>query len=446
MRPRTLVGRMAWIQLFTMAIALGAVVISSLVVVTRLVGRVRDRALMNTATAVVSALSDLDDAAALGPRRLAGELDQHRPAGVRIEAVDLAGAPLAAIGEGPRLHPAGDDSCIDQEGWRVCERSVGALRVLVGRSRVDEEGTKSRVFLVLALASSAVIGLGALVSRRLAARGLRPLHEVSVKLKNLTPGKGERLPVRSGLAEIDEFAGHFDELLGRVDEAVARERRFAAQASHELRTPLTVLRGELEELIAHTTDDPAPARRALAAGERLIHLVESLLLFGRAEARFDADDLELLNLSDVVREEVDRLSGPAQAKIAPDLADEVLVLGNEHLLGRAISNLLDNAVKYAAGERRIDVTTGALDGSAVLTVSDAGPGIPPELRERIFEPFYRDPQARAAGPGHGLGLPLARAVARAHGGDLVVRPSVTGGSRFELSLPLLVKRDRTRAT
>src|SRR5205814_4546454 len=107
----------------------------------------------------------------------------------------------------------------DQEGWRVCERSVGALQILVGRSRVDEEGTKSRVFLVVALASSAVIVLGAFLSRRLAARALRPLHEIAVRLENLTPGRGERLPVRSGIAEIDEFAGHFDELLGRVDEA-----------------------------------------------------------------------------------------------------------------------------------------------------------------------------------------------------------------------------------
>jgi hypothetical protein len=107
MRPRTLVGRVAWIQVFTMVIAVGTVVISSLVAVTRLVGRERDRALMNTASAVVAALSEMDDPAALERRRLAGELDQHRPGGVRIEAVDLAGSPVAAVGGGPRHHPAG---------------------------------------------------------------------------------------------------------------------------------------------------------------------------------------------------------------------------------------------------------------------------------------------------------------------------------------------------
>jgi signal transduction histidine kinase len=439
MRARTLVGRMARIQVFTMVITLGTVVVSSLVVVTRLVGRERDRALMNTATAAVAALSDLDNPAALGPRRLAGELDQHRPGGVRIEAVDGEGAAMAAVGEGPRLHPAGDDNCIDQEGWRVCERAVGALRVLVGRSRGDEDATKRRVFLVLTLASAAVIGIGALLSRGLARRGLRPMRDVALRLENLTPGRGERLPMSSGLAEIDEFARHFDGLLARVDEAVARERRFAAQASHELRTPLTVLRAELEELVARPSEDPGAAARALASADRLIHLVESLLLFGRAESRFDPSDLELVNLCDLVKDEIEHFPAgdKAPVRLAVDLPDELLLLGNERLLGRAVSNLLDNALKYAAADTVIDVAGRAADGVALLTVSDTGPGIPTELRERVFEPFYRDPHARAARPGHGLGLPLARAVARAHGGDLELLAGCAGGSVFELSLPLL---------
>jgi signal transduction histidine kinase len=381
---------MAQIQALTMAIALGVVVISSVVVVTRLVGRERDRALMNTASAVVAALSDLDSPITLGPRRLAGELDQHRPAGVRIEAVDGDGAAVAAIGEGPRLHPAGDDSCLDQEGWRVCERAVGSLRVLVGRSRNEEDATERWVFLVLlALASSAVIGMAAVLNRGLA----------------------------------------------RVDEALARERRFAAQASHELRTPLTVLRGELEELIARPAEGPQGARRALASAERLVQLVEALLVLGRAESRFDPGDLELLNLADLVRDEIDRCEardGPRGLGL--DLPDELLVLGNEQILGRAISNLLDNALKYATPP--IEVAARTVAGSAVLTVSDHGPGISPALRERIFEPFYRDPQTRAARPGHGLGLPLARAVARAHGGDLHLHAGAGGGSVFELALPI----------
>jgi hypothetical protein len=84
------------------------------------------------------------------------------------------GGSVAAIGEGPRLHPAGDDQCADQEGWRVCERAVGALRVLVGRSRHDEETAKSRFLVALALASLVAVALGALLSRAVSRRGLRP--------------------------------------------------------------------------------------------------------------------------------------------------------------------------------------------------------------------------------------------------------------------------------
>ena len=111
-----------------------------------------------------------------------------------------------------------------------------------------------------------------------------------------------------------------------------------------------------------------------------------------------------------------------------------------------MSNLLDNALKYGRAEVPIEVAARALDGRALLVVSDGGPGVRADLRERIFEPFYRDPLARAAQPGHGLGLPLARAVARAHGGDLQVGPSPAGGAQFELSLPLVDGRDPAPAS
>jgi signal transduction histidine kinase len=430
---RTLVGRMALVQVATMALALVGVLIVSLLVVTSLVGRERDRALMNVASATLAGLSELEDGA--GEKRIARELDQHRPAGVRVEAVDDRGATVAAAGEGPRLRPAGDDACVDQQGWRTCERSVGGLRVLIGASRRDEDQVRNRVFVVLALVSCAVLGLGGLVSRALAARGLRPLAAMSRRLAELRPGAGDRLGLTAGASEVDDLAARFDDLLGRVDEAVARERRFAAQASHELRTPLTVLRGELEELAHQPALTRAGVERALRSADALVQLVESLLLFGRAEARFDRRDLEVVNLADVLRRETERLAERlAGRSVALELPDEALVLGDERLLGRTVANLLDNALKYSAPGSALELSLGPADGLIALRVRDHGPGIPRELRERIFEPFFREPRARAGRPGHGLGLPLARAVARAHGGDVTWVEGGEGAS-FELRLP-----------
>ena len=218
---------------------------------------------------------------------------------------------------------------------------------------------------------------------------------------------------------------------------MARERRFSAQASHELRTPLTVLRGELEELVTRSTENKESAERALDSADKLVELVEALLLFGRAEARFHTGDLELLNLADIVRDELDRSakSNNLRGHFITDLPDEVLVLGNEQLLGRAVSNLLDNAAKYGAPGTPAEISVQVREGAAFLTVRDHGVGVPQEYRQRIFEPFFRDPRARSSRPGHGLGLTLARAVAHAHGGDLRFSPGSTEGSVFELQIP-----------
>jgi signal transduction histidine kinase len=434
MLRQTLVGRMALVQMATMALALAGVLAVSFLVVTRLVGRERDRSLMNVASATLASLSELEDDAS--HKRIARELDQHRPAGVRVEAINAEGETVASAGEGPKLRPAGDDHCLDQKSWRVCERSVGELRVLIGGSRRESDQVRTEFFGVLALVSCVVLALGGLASRALAARGLRPLALMSRRLAELRPGSGERLGTPGGAVEADELAARFDELLSRVDEAFARERRFAAQASHELRTPLTVLRGELEELVHEGGPRREGVERALRSAEALVRLVESLLLFGRAEARFDRRDLEVLNLADIVRRETGLLRETlAGHEVALNVPDEALVLGDDRLLGRSVSNLLDNAAKYAPAGSPLELSLVSAAGDVVLRVQDYGPGIPDDLRERVFEPFYREPRARVGRPGHGLGLPLARAVARAHGGELAWVASQGPGAAFELRLP-----------
>jgi len=287
-------------------------------------------------------------------------------------------------------------------------------------------------------ASVLVLGMGAALSRFVARRGLTPLAAFSNRLAAIEPGDGARLGSTTGIRELDDVASRFDDLLRRIDDAMARERRFSAQASHELRTPLTILRGELELSLRDPETSPQATRRALASAETMVRLVEVLLLFSRAESRFQAKDLELLNLCDLIRDQLARAAAHAPddaARIRATLPEEALVLGEEQLLVHAIVNLLDNAWRHTPKDVAIEVSVRLSPATVELRVADDGPGISREHRERIFEPFFRDSAARARNEGHGLGLPFARSVARAHGGDVWLEPDRAIGATFVLRLP-----------
>jgi signal transduction histidine kinase len=245
------------------------------------------------------------------------------------------------------------------------------------------------------------------------------------------------------MVELDAFASRFDQLVARFEEALARERRLTAQASHELRTPLTVARAEIEGL-ATATDARAANLRALAALDRLSELVEVLLWFARAQVRLDDASMEIVNVADVIRTQVAERERAHPSFVARcQLPDEALVRGDERLLCRVVANLLDNAAKHGGGgiiELRAELDRALV---RVAVVNRAGQG--GELTERVFEPFFRGPRA-ASQPGFGLGLPFARAVARAHGGELTL-----GSLRFErtevvLSLPAVAWSDAPGAS
>jgi two-component system OmpR family sensor kinase len=170
----------------------------------------------------------------------------------------------------------------------------------------------------------------------------------------------------------------------------------------------------------------------------MVRLVEILLLFSRAESRFQAKDLELLNLCDLVRDELSRAGNRAPeeaARITATLPEEALVLGEEQLLVHAVVNLLDNARKHTPKDVAIEVSVQLSPATVELRVADQGPGITGEHQQRIFEPFFRDPASRARTDGHGLGLPFARSVARAHGGDLWLETERAVGACFVMRLP-----------
>jgi len=215
-------------------------------------------------------------------------------------------------------------------------------------------------------------------------------------------------------------------LVGRtlqpVAAAGARERRFVADAAHELRSPLTRMRTELEVDLAHASGaDPAATHRSvLEEVVGLQQLVDDLLHVARGAS----PRRETVDLVAVARAHVDEVWGVPSAAVT----------GDPHALDRVVANLVDNARRHAS--TAVGVTVSADGDSVVLAVTDDGPGIPTDERERIFERFARLDESRtAATGGTGLGLAIAREIVTAHGGTVVVDPNHAPGARFVVRLP-----------
>jgi signal transduction histidine kinase len=302
--------------------------------------------------------------------------------------------------------------------------------VLTAVDRAPDISARHRLITVLTVAC-VLAGLAiTLATRWTTQRALAPFSELAERIAVLDPGTGQRLGLHCDLAELAVLEARFDSLVQRFEEALARERRLAAQASHELRTPLTVARAEIEA-VAHGN---AGSARALAALDRLSDLIESLLWFARAQHRLDRAAMAVVNVADLVRSQVANLPEP-RVPVACELPDEALVRGDEHLLRRIVANLLDNALKYGAGTP-IEIEARSEGDTLRLAIANGGQELAPEVGQRIFEPFQRG-RGGLEVPGFGLGLPFARAVARAHGGELDLTASGGKRTEFVLTLPLI---------
>jgi two-component system sensor histidine kinase TctE len=279
---------------------------------------------------------------------------------------------------------------------------------------------------MLALALACVLagaGVG-IASVSVTRRAIEPLSDLAQRVAAVEPGSGVGFQPKATLRELEALERRFGELVQRFEESLLREKQFTAHASHELRTPLTLARAEVEVL--------PNSEAALGALARLESLTEILLWFARAQAPLQGEDMDVVNLADVIANQVPQAS--AGVVIAAQLPDEALVRGDERLLARATWNLLDNAIKHGDSS---DITVSLVrDADELeLCVTNGGPSIEGRLRDEIFVPFVQGPNRSS---GFGLGLPFARAVARAHGGELVLADSSRApGTTLLLRLPLL---------
>jgi signal transduction histidine kinase len=442
MKRRTLAGRMAVVQTAVTGLALIAVAGATAITVTVLLAKRTDDLLTDVAGRVSSVLERLPPETR-EPQWLAYEAEEQRLAGTRVEIRDPAGKLLTAIGENFDL-PPDLVGCSDRGPVRACGVRSPNFAVVVAAPRAEDEAARRYLLLALAAITLFAVAAVAAASRAVARRGLRPLSDLAARVAGLRPGEGGRAGIRTEMEELAAFASRFDELLERFDEALARERRMAAQASHELRTPLTLARAEIEAL-ARPGPDGGSIPRALEAVDRLAALVEALLWFAKAQTRLDDEAMEVVNVADVVRADVRRReAGTPLARLACDLPDEALVRGDERLLGRVIANLLDNALRYGHGAP-VALRARRQNGTLELSIANAGT-LTGEVRARLFEPFFRGNGAARDGDGFGLGLPFARAVARAHGGDLAAGDAGAERTTFVLTLPLIAWSDEALAT
>jgi signal transduction histidine kinase len=273
-----------------------------------------------------------------------------------------------------------------------------------------------------------VLAFGALAARRAVGAALRPVADMTTTAAEWSENDLHR---RFGLGpprdELTALAATLDGLLGRIDAALRHEQRFSAEMAHELRTPLSGVRGEAELALRSGTGDAelrAALEAVLAGTDRMATVIDTLLAAARSDAaRGSSDPVAAARAAEqLVRPEAEA----GGRRVVVHAPDEPLSVGaGEDVVTGALHPLLENAVRHAAG--RVEISVARENGRVVIAVADDGAGIAAEDAERIFEPGF------SGAGGAGLGLPLARRLARSAGGDVVAVPQ--RGGRLELRLP-----------
>ncbi len=320
--------------------------------------------------------------------------------------------------------------------WRVGFVGSALVTRTVGLSLADlsrDAGRFRRAFLLLSpLALSALAAGGWWLARR----ALRPVAMITRTAESLgVHGLDQRVPVVEADPEIQRLADMINAMLERLERSFLQAVRFSSDAAHELQTPLTILQGELDNAIQAA--NPGSGEQRLFTGlleevRKLKAIVRGLLILARADAgrlALDPAEIDLGDLVESAAEDAVAMAPDRDVEVAA--GPRVTVRGDADLLGQAVRNLTANAVKYSPAGGLIRFEVSAAGEVASLRLTNTAAPIPAAARERIFDRFYRLDSARSRDAGgSGLGLSLAREIARAHGGDLVLEPDseVAAGS------------------
>ena len=330
--------------------------------------------------------------------------------------------------------------------WRVHERpqTFGTLPlVLIAASPMSDVLREQREVREAMLVGIPIVlllaGAGGLW---LASVGLRPITDMARRAARIPPNGLEDLGQTQRTDELGQLAAAFNGLVARLRAALQTQRQFMADASHELRTPVSIVRATADVMLTRDHRDEDEYREAIAIvggqSRRLGRLVEDMLVLARADAGgypLRPVDLYLDEVVADCRRAVDVLATERGVTIRSEPSSDIPFRGDEDLLRRLVLNVMQNAVQHTPSGGAVAVDIRQEPKALRIRVSDEGPGIPPDDQLRIFDRFVQLDAARRS-QGTGLGLPIARWIAEAHGGTLVLERSSSAGSTFCVSLPI----------
>jgi signal transduction histidine kinase len=304
---------------------------------------------------------------------------------------------------------------------------------------------------VWALATACVLSITAagVAMRLLRRRSLHPIEEVRGQVEEIEPAHlSQRIELSSGPKDVHEAVDALNAMLDRLEAALIEQTKFIANVSHELKTPLTYLLGQTQ-LIRRQARTPEEHDRFVdnieAELRRMADTINSFLTLARARGGLADLSVTPVTANDLVLGAVEHcqpLARHREVQVIPTLAPAAedgqvpQIRGDADLLSAMIENLIRNAIQHSPVEGKVDVTLRCQDGGAHIFVRDRGKGIPPEELETIFERYRRSNSDDSELESAGLGLAIAKAVARMHGGSISADNHPDGGAEFEVKLPL----------
>ena len=318
-----------------------------------------------------------------------------------------------------------------------------AVVLRVSRSEDRLRAQLREILVVLVLGLPLVVALAGIGGYVLARRALTPIDHLASEARRITAERlHERLSVPNHHDEIGRLAAVINDTFARLESSFEQLRRFTADASHELRTPLSVIRG-IGEIGLHETRTPAEYKEAMGSMleevDRLTTLVDTLLRLSYGDAgtvRLSRESVDVGQLARDVVSSLGILAEERNQRLRIEVADRISVTADRLVLREAITNVVDNAIKYSPRRSAIEIRVHGDGDRAIVDVADEGSGIAAEHRERIFDRFFRLDEGRSRDSGGtGLGLAIARWAVEANGGHISVESGPNGGSIFRIVLP-----------
>jgi two-component system, OmpR family, sensor kinase len=344
----------------------------------------------------------------------------------------------ALIDSAAAFSPEGKLAIVD-----VAQDGAG-FYIVIGETREETTAMLAALRRLFSFSFPLMLLLGGAAGLLFVRKSLAPIARMASQAEQLGANNlHQRLPVVHPEDELGRLARVFNDLLGRLDRSFSSMREFTADASHEFRTPLSIIRGEADVALSQGRS-PEEYRETLAViqdeARRLTRLVDDMLALARADSGQRIHQVEEFYLDDLVEEcarSFQSLAERNRLTLSLDAGEDISIRGDEELLRRMISNLLDNAVKYTPPGGSVSVALRSDASHVKLTISDTGIGVPADEAGRIFERFYRVDKARSrAVGGSGLGLPIVKWIAELHGGAVELDSRVGQGSAFTVSLPV----------